>query len=198
MRTESPPLAPFLRSQTQARLLAELLLRPGRSRSVTELAKITGAPQSVVSKEVARLVKAQVLADQRVGRTRLVRANTDYRLAEPLTQILAATFGPEPVVARLLADVAGIDQAFIYGSWAARYTGTPGRAPGDVDVLVVGTADRAALNEAAATAERELGLPVQIKKVSRAAWEDATEPFVRTVQDRPLVPLDLSEPKGDR
>jgi DNA-binding transcriptional ArsR family regulator len=177
-------------------LLAELLLRPGQSRSVTELARIAGAPQSVISKEVARLVKAHVLTSQQVGRTRLIRANTEYRLADPLTQILAATFGPEPVMARLLANIGEIDQAFIFGSWAARFTGTPGRPPGDVDVLVVGNADRAALNETAARAERELGLPVQIKRVSCAAWEAASEPFVQTVKEGPLVPLDLPKPEG--
>ena len=191
MRTEGPALAPYLRSQTQGRLLAELVLRPGVSRSVTELAQIVQAPQSVISKEVARLVRAQVLTDQRVGRTRLVRANPEYRLLEPLAQILAATFGPEPVMARLLSGITGIVEAFLYGSWAARFTGVAGRAPGDVDVLVVGTPDRAALNEAVAAAERELGLPVQITRVSPAAWEQADEPFVQTVQSRPLVPLRL-------
>ena len=193
MRTEGPALAPYLRSQTQARLLAELLLRPGVVRSVTELARVVQAPQSVVSKEVGRLVRAQVLTDERVGRTRLVRANPEYRLREPLAQILAATFGPEPVMARLLSGVAGIEEAFLHGSWAARFTGTTGRAPGDVDVLVVGAPDRAVLNEIAVAAERELGVPVQITRVSPAAWQQADEPFVRTVQARPLVPLRLLE-----
>jgi hypothetical protein len=158
---------------------------------VTDLAKTVDAPQSVVSKEVARLVEAQVLTDERVGRTRLVRANRAYRLFLPLAQILAATFGPEPVMTRLLRGIVGIDEAFIYGSWAARFSGTPGSAPGDVDVLVVGTADRAELNEAAAAAEQELGLPVQVVRVSADAWEQQSQPFIQTVRARPLLPLTL-------
>ena len=189
MRTDSPPLAPYLRSQTQARLLAELMLRPDVACSVTKLAQRVGAPQSVISTEVARLVKAQVLTDEHVGRTRLVQANRDYRLFAPLAQILAATFGPEPVMTRLLAGVEGVDEAYVYGSWAARFTGVPGRAPGDVDVLVVGTADRAILNEVTMTAESELGLPVQITRVSHSSWEQASEPFIQTVKAGPLVPL---------
>jgi len=193
MRTESPPLAPYLRSDTQARLLAELLLKPGRAMSVTELAKTVGSAQSVISNEVDRLVTASVLADERVGRTRLVRANPDYRLSEPLTSILAATFGPEPVMTRLLTAIDGIDAAFIYGSWAARFSGVAGRQPGDVDVLVVGTPDRAALNEAVDAAESELGLPVQITRVSPGAWEQAREPFIRTIKAGPLVALRLAK-----
>ena len=182
-------MAPYLRSQTQARLLAELMLHPGVALSVTELAHRVGAPQSVISTEVARLVKAQVLTDERVGRTRLVQANRDYHLFTPLAQILAATFGPEPVMARLLAGVEGVDESFLYGSWAARFTGVSGKSPGDVDVLVVGTPDRAVLNEITVMAESELGLPVQITRVSPSAWEQVSEPFIKTVKSGPLVPL---------
>jgi hypothetical protein len=147
----------------------------------------------VVSTEVNRLVTAGVLADERVGRTRLVRANAAYRLLDPLARILAATFGPEPVMTRLLTGVSGIDAAFIYGSWAARFAGTPGRQPGDVDVLAVGMPDRAELNEVVDAAESELGLPVQITRVSSKAWERAVEPFIRTIKDNPLIALRLRE-----
>ena len=193
MRSEAPAVAPYLRSQTQARLLAELLLHPEVGRSVTQLAELLEAPQSVISKEVHRLVEANVLADERVGRTRIVRANQEYRLWQPLTQILAATFGSVPVMTRLLTGVAGIDEAYIYGSWAARFLGETGGQPGDVDVLVVGTPDRAVLNEVTVAAERELGVPVQISRVSNKAWAQQREPFIRTVKQRPLVKLELTK-----
>ena len=173
--------------------MAELLLHPGVGRSVTELAGLLGAPQSVISKEVHRLVEARVLSDERIGRIRILTANKDYGLLQPLTQILAATFGPVPVLTRLLAGVTGIDEAFIYGSWAARFLGEAGREPGDVDVLVVGTPDRAVLNEVMVAAERELGLPVQISRVSNKAWAEEREPFIRTVKQRPLVRLELTK-----
>ncbi len=193
MRTESPALAPYLRSRTQARLLAELLLKPNAARSVTELARLLDTPQSVISQEVNRLVTAQVLADERIGRTRLIRANQNYRLLQPLTQILAATFGPEPVMSRLLGGVQGIHEAFLYGSWAARASGMVGRAPADVDVLVVGTPDRESLTDVMVVAESELGLPVQITRVSQAAWDQAAEPFIRTVKENPMVELKLNQ-----
>jgi predicted nucleotidyltransferase len=40
----------------------------------------------------------------------------------------------------MLATIDGVAEAYIYGSWAARYHGEPGSIPADVDVLVVGTA----------------------------------------------------------
>lgn len=50
------------------------------------------------------------------------------------------TYGPRPVLTDPFADIEGVE-AFIFGSWVARYTGEPGPAPADVDVLVVGAAD---------------------------------------------------------
>jgi len=193
MRSNAPALAPYLRSPTQARLLAELLLKPTVARSVTDLTRTICAPQSVISKEIDRLVTAQVLVDEKIGRTRLVRANLDYHLFEPLAQIISATYGPEPVMSRLLAKIEGIDEAFIYGSWAARFNGVAGRTPGDVDVLVIGTPDREALNNVTVAAEHELGIPVQITRVSKPTWDRASEPFIRTVIDKPLVHLKLTE-----
>ena len=35
--------------------------------------------------------------------------------------------------------MAGIESAFIYGSWARRYQGETGAPPGDIDLLVVGS-----------------------------------------------------------
>jgi predicted nucleotidyltransferase len=133
-----------------------------------------------------------VLLDQRVGRTRLVRADPSYRLLAPLTEILTATYGPPAVLAALLRGVPGVEQAHLIGSWAARHAGEPGPEPGDVDVLVVGDVPRSALHPVAAEAERVLHLPVGISRVSRSAWDADAEPFVRTVRSRPLLTLDLT------
>ena len=98
-----------------------------------------GAPHAVVHKEVSRLVDAGILVDSRRGRSRFVRANPDYRLLRPLTELVAGTYGPVPVITELVrSECSGVEEAYIYGSWAARYDGDPGATPADVDVLVVG------------------------------------------------------------
>src|SRR5659263_605570 len=153
MRMNAPPLAPFLRSNTQGEILALLLLDPDDAFSLVDVARAVDAPPAVVHKEVSRLVEAGVLRDSRQGRSRLVRANPEYRLLRPLTDLIAGTYGPVPVVADVLHGTPGIEAAYIYGSWAARHDGESGTQPRDLDVLVVGTAARVDLNEAAAAAE---------------------------------------------
>lgn len=194
MRMKAPPLAPSLRSDVQGEVLALLLLDPDACYSLADVGRAVGAPAAVVHKEVSRLVVAGVLTDARQGRSRMVSANRRYRLLRPLTELIAGTYGPVPVLTSALEDVTGIHAAYLYGSWAARRVGDAGPAPRDVDVLVVGTTARAELNEVAAEAEARLRLPVNITEVDSKAWASSADSFLRTVRLRPLVELDLGSP----
>ena len=136
MRNSS--LLPLLRSRTQGDLLALTYLHPEREYTLTEAARLIGTSVKSVHTEADRLVQAGLLADRRVGVARLIRAETNTPLARPLTDLLAATYGPLPVLTDALREVRGVDRAYIYGSWAARYSGEAGPPPADVDVLVVG------------------------------------------------------------
>ncbi|MFC8191648.1 hypothetical protein ACFUMH_08295 [Cellulomonas sp. NPDC057328] len=192
MRMPPPALAPYLRSHTQATVLALLLLQPEKQFTLADIARLTGEQPTVVHREVSRLVEAGVLGDTRVGRARLVHANPDYRLRRPLTEIIAATYGPPAVLQSLLSAVPEVEEAYVYGSWAARFTGVPGDQPGDVDVLVIGDVPRVRLNDVAAEAEDALRVPVTIHRLRRSAWLSDEDPFVRTVRERPLLRLELS------
>ncbi len=193
MRSGSSPLLPLLRSRVQGDLLALLYLHPNRDYSLTEAAALIGASVKTVHTEASRLIAAGFVRDSRRGNVRLLRAVTDTAVSRPLTDLLAVTYGPLPVLNDLLADVDGITHAFIYGSWAARYLGEPGPVPGDVDVLVVGTADPDDLDEIARAAQNRLGRPVDIRRIRPAAWAspDPTDPFLASVRERPLVELHL-------
>ena len=48
-------------------------------------------------------------------------------------------YGALALLPGILADVDGIEEALIYGSWAARFTGEVGADPNDIDVLVIPT-----------------------------------------------------------
>ena len=185
-------LAPILRSETQARLLAALLLQPGREASIAELAREVGADAGNLHDEVERLVKAGILADRRVGRTRLLRA-TDSPLARPLADLLLLGYGPKPAAERALRGAPGVEQAFIGGSWAARYEGNAGTFPHDIDIIVVGSPDRDELTDAVVDAMHTIGLDAQVIFRSRTAWRQARDAFTRTAKAGPLVELDLSK-----
>jgi hypothetical protein len=188
-------LLPLLRSRVTGALLALLYLHPDRDYSLTEAGKAIGASPKVMSTESDRLVTSGLVREVRRGQSRLIRAETDSPVSRPLTDLLAVTYGPLPVLGDLLSGVAGVEQAFIYGSWAARYLGEPGPVPRDVDVLVIGSADQDDLYDTARQAESRLGREVNISAVSPLYWQapDPADSFMRHVRERPLVELELSK-----
>ncbi|MEU3919227.1 ArsR family transcriptional regulator [Streptomyces sp. NPDC029004] len=189
----SPSLLPILRSRMQGELLALVLLHPEREYSITELATDVGVTPTAVLREVERLTGGGILADRRVGRSRLVKARTDTPLYRPLSDLMSVSFGPLPVLTDALAGLEGVHRAYIYGSWAARYNGEPGPPHADVDVLVVGDPDADALFDLAEEASRRLRREVNVHRVSIEGWEAARtdDPFLTSVRERPLVQLNL-------
>lgn len=185
-------LLPILRSPLLGELLAWIYLHPDEACSLTDLAKRLDTSQSTVSREADRLAAAGLIREERRGNLRLVRADLESPLARPLTDLLTLTYGPAAILGELLATVHGVAEAYIYGSWAARYTGEPGPLPRDVDVLVVGTADEDDLFDVARAAEQRLGREVNVHRVAAKLWTSpGDDPFLASVRSRPLVSIEL-------
>lgn len=187
MKVRAPSLAPILRSDTQGRLLARLLTDPGRTYNLSALVKWAGSSMPTVQREVRRAEEAGIVTTEKVGPTRLVRANPEHPLFDALRQLVLATYGPPAIVAREFEAMDGADAVLLFGSWAARYLGQPGRAPNDIDVLVIGSPDRDAVDDAAERVERAIGMPVQATVRSASQWMGEGDSFVREVKSRPLV-----------
>ena len=191
-RSPAPSLLPILRSQQQGEILALLLGDPDRELSLTEISQLTGAPHPSAYREVQRAEQAGLVTTRKIGNTRLVRADTTSPYYPGLADVLTRAFGVPAVLADALRPVNGIDEAYIYGSWAARHAGEPGRRPiGDIDVLVLGTPDRDQLYQALGLAEGKLGRQVQAT-VRDADWlNSGSGSFHESVTSRPLLRLAL-------
>lgn len=188
MKTKAPPLLPFFRSETQARILAALFLRED-AMSLSDLSKFTKSALPTVHHEVERLEEAGVITSERIGNVRLVRPNPRLGYAEDLRSLLLKTYGPVAVLIGLLDDVEGIQEAYIFGSWARRYEGETGRLPGDIDLLVVGTPDPEDVYEVCRKAEERLGNAVNPSILTKAEWTKPKSLLVESVKKGPRVQL---------
>ena len=181
----------MFRSASQAEILAAILLYPDREQTITDLSRQLGIPLATVSDEVARLVEAHILTARKIGRSNLLRPNPDNRLVGPLTEIVLATMGPHLVVRDAFAGMAGVSRLLIHGSWAARYHGQSGPPPNDLDLLVVGKPDRAAVYAAADVVEQRTGLPVNPVIASAKRWNDDADPFVIQIKSSPSLEVEM-------
>lgn len=184
----SPRLFPIFRSEAQARILSYVFLAH-RGHSLREIATATALPLSTVHREVDRLEAAGVVATAPLGSARIVRPDERSPAHEELRSLVLKTYGPPEIIARILEPVDGIDEAFIFGSWAALLAGASRAEPGDVDVLVVGSPSPLAVDEACLQAQGQLDREVNPTIVATDRWRRAESGFLRTVSERPLLKI---------
>jgi hypothetical protein len=175
-------------SEPQARILAAIFLAD-EGIHVRRIADLAGVSYSAVQREVDRFEKSGLLRSSRFQTSRIVRPNESSIYFPELRGLLLKAYGPRTELVDLAEGLAGVDTAFIFGSWAALYGGEWVDEPGDVDVLLVGEPAPRAVEDFEAAAEDRLGRPVQATVVSPAAWEHPLTAFVRTVKSRPHVQI---------
>ena len=190
MRTQAPLLLPLFRSESQARLLTELYLHAAADGlGLSELAARAGVSVGTAHRELNRLEAAGLVRSVRLRRERLFRANEDSPYHSDLRALLVKAFGPVSVLRPILARIEGVRFAYVFGSWARRYSGEPGRAPFDLDVLVIGDPRPDEVYSACRLAETELGFEVNPTILSEAEWRETESGFLRHLHRGPLVPI---------
>lgn len=176
----------------QFRLLGHLFLRPQDEHTIAELAAGTGIPQQTLSREVARLARAGIVRNRRQGRAHLVAVNQSSIYYPELASLLLKALGPRQALAEALGDIRGVTDAYIFGSWARRYHGEVGAAPGDVDVVVIGDVDVDAVYDACRQISRRTGQEVNPVVLTAQEWESQNSGFLRQVRSGALVSLILN------
>jgi predicted nucleotidyltransferase len=182
----------FGTSEVRRQILAAFYAGPGLVTHARELARRLGHPSQVVGRELRRLEDAGILASETVGRARRYRVNVDSPIAADVRGLVLRTIGAEALIRNALGGVAGIEEAWIFGSHAR---GTE-RPCSDIDLLVIGPVDRGALSERLVEAEQELGRDVNMVAYTRAELADlesAGDPFVIDVMAGPRTRVDVIE-----
>ena len=192
MSRSAPALAPLFRSDQQLAILAVLFGESVADVPIGELAERAGVAQATASREVARLAEHGLVVTRSLGRNTLVTANWELPWAKELRSILVQTVGVLGRLSGALGAIGGVEKAFIFGSWAARYTGEAGPPPRDIDVVVVGDAALRTVRRACRSVEEELRVEVNPVVIDRARWDAAKpEPFIAQIRSQPLVPIRL-------
>lgn len=191
MRTEAPLLLPIFRSDGQGRLLARVYLGANRPAPLADLARELQIDAGGLTREADRLERAGLVRSKRVGRQRLLEPNTDSPFYADLHALLLKAFGPATVIAPLVAALEGVERAFIFGSWAARYRGERGPDPVDVDLMLVGRPVRSEVARITRVLTDELAREINATIISSRRWSEGSDGFVREVRRGPTVELDL-------
>lgn len=193
VQSSNHAVLPIFRSATLARLLAFLFLRADpQPVALSSIARELGVAPSTVKREIDTLEAAGLVRSERVGRTRVVVADETSPFFSDLRALVLKAFGPAIVLKRVLAGIAGIEAAYVFGSWAARQLGVPGPPPRDIDVVVVGRPELDEVYAAAAEAERDLGREVNVTVASKHDWDFPPTQFLSTILTGPKIEIETT------
>jgi hypothetical protein len=191
VKPEKAALSPILRSDTQGMILAQLFMNPGDDFSISELARQANTSAPTAMREVERLLESQLVIQRMVGRARLIQVNTKHELHDAIRKIVAFSYGPAAVLPAALFGIEGLEQAFLYGNYAAYLKREQSSDSPEIDLLLVGYVNRIEASNAAKRVEGYLDRSVNVKFVGSQEWEMSTSDFVVDVKKRPLFSLPI-------
>jgi predicted nucleotidyltransferase len=160
-------IALFGESAVRREVLRTFFARPGIVRHVRELARELGWSATIVGQELDRLERTGILTSERIGRARRYRVDDESPIASEIRSLVQKTIGVEASIRDAIAALPGVEEAFLYGSYARGDE----RATSDLDLFVVGPVDQERLSEALADVERELGRDVNVTSYERGELE---------------------------
>lgn len=181
-------MALFGGSDVRRQILRTFFARPDVVRHVRELARELGRSPTIVGEELDRLERTGILTSERIGRARRYRIDDDSPIAPEIRALVQKTIGIEAQVREALVDVPGIEEAFLYGSYARGED----RATSDLDLFVIGSVDQELLSERLTDVERNLGRDVNVVAYERrelARLRRDGDLFVASVLEGPRVPV---------
>ena len=191
VKPEKAALSPILRSDTQGMILAQLFMNPGDDFSISELARQANTSAPTAMREVERLLESQLVVQRTIGRARLIQVNTKHELHDAIRKIVAFSYGPAAVLPAALYGIEGLEQAFLYGNYAAYLKREQASESPEIDLLIVGYVNRIETSNAAKRVEPYLARTINVKFVGSQEWTGNASDFVVELKKACLVRLAL-------
>jgi predicted nucleotidyltransferase len=135
--------------------------------SIRAIAKSTGYSPMQTRNELLNLEKAGVVRSEEIGRSKIYSSDEKCPFIDELAALLTKTAGFELQIKQAIADILGIETAFIYGS----YANGKFHAKSDIDLFIIGEPDMKRLNSAIFSVQRRIGREINMATYSRKEFE---------------------------
>jgi predicted nucleotidyltransferase len=169
-----------MRSKARQKLLAYYFTNPTTRHHLRDLAERLSVDPSNLSKELSRLEREGLFRSEVNGRQKYFQLNREYPLFNEVRSIIAKTIGAVPLLAESLKKIEGVEEAYLYGSFARNQQD----AASDVDVLVIGKPKSETLAETVQKLERQLGREINYTVLTRKELESRRgrkDPFLENI-----------------
>jgi predicted nucleotidyltransferase len=177
-----------LRSELRRKLLAYYFTNPTANHYLRELATLLGVDAANLSRELAVLQQQGCFISEYRGNQKYIRLNRRYPLYEEVRRIILKTIGVVGLLQNALREVRGIDEAYLYGSFARNQQDSSS----DIDVLIIGEVRMEELERAIRKTEKQLGREISYTILSRKEFRTKRahrDPFLEDLWHHRRIPL---------
>jgi predicted nucleotidyltransferase len=186
-----------LKSKLRRDLLAYFFTNPKNTHHLREIAELLRADPANLSRELARLEGEAIFVSRKVGNQKHFNLNRAHPLYGELRGIVFKTVGVVGQLRGFLARVSGIEEAYLYGSFARNHEDPLS----DIDLLLIGQPRASELEDAIRKLERRLRREVNYVAMSREELGEKLERrngFIEQVWQDPKIRLIPPPGAGDR
>jgi len=175
-----------LKSEITQKVLNYFFLNPQESLYVNELARKLSLDKRNLVKKIRELENEGILVSQQRGNLKLYSLNKRFPLLEEYKNIISKTVGFEKKLKGMLKDIPGIENAYIYGSYARNKMD----AHSDIDLLVIGNHSVISVQKKINRVQKELGREINVVNMSTDDFKERRrrrDPFILDIFKKPHI-----------
>lgn len=156
-----------LKSKTAQKVLTYYFLNPHARLYIRELARLLNLDPKNLDRKLKELEKERMLQSEFLGQQRYFSLVKNSPLVKIYKRLLSQTAGLEAQLHTALESVAGLGEAYIYGSYAKDTMD----AGSDIDVLAVGSHSALAIQKAVRPIQKLSGREVNVVNMTKAEFQ---------------------------
>ncbi|MBT6068629.1 hypothetical protein HOG48_02640 [Candidatus Peregrinibacteria bacterium] len=175
-----------LRSKITQKLLNYFFMNPHERRYLNELARLLEVDPKNLDRKLKELEKHGLFDSDWSGKQRYYFLNEKFPLLNEYKQMVKKTIGFEHMLREAMKDVLGVEEVYIYGSYASDNMD----AYSDIDILIVGDCELektgSAIWDLQKIIQREIN-PARITPDELAKKRKEKDFFYTTIFSSPIV-----------
>lgn len=176
-----------LKGKETKAVLGYLFLHEDAELYVNEMARKFSLDDGNLSRKLKQLAQEGILKCRDSANACYYSLNRDYPLLKEYKGIVLKTIGLEQKLRDAFSGIKGIEQAFIFGSYAK---GSMDVAS-DIDLLVVGEHDTLALQKAISVIQKEMDREINLISMGTPEYKEKLkkDAFLKSLADKKKVQL---------
>lgn len=157
-----------LRSKITKKLLNYFFINPHESLYVNELSRVLQLEKRNLVKKLRELEAERILKSEARGNLKFYSINKKYPLFDEYRKIIFKTLGFENQIKKILNNIDGITESYIYGSYAQNKMNTHS----DIDLLVVGKHSIRALQKKLSKLQKDISREINVINIDPQEYKN--------------------------